>query len=287
MLRSMTAFARKVAPERGGELVWELRCVNQRFLEQIVRLPEELRVLEPRIREQIAARLRRGKVECLLRWCPTKGGGDFALNQPLAEQLVRLSHQVDTLLSNAAPVSSLEILRWPGVIQAQEVDLGAIQQDVLVALEAALDELVDTREREGARITVLIGERLTAMEAVLVRVRARLPEVLIRQRERLNARLVEIQASLSPERLEQEILVFVQRIDVAEELDRLTVHIEEVRRVVAAEEGAGRRLDFLMQELNREANTLGSKSVDVEVTRAAIDLKVLIEQMREQVQNIE
>jgi len=287
MLRSMTAFARKVAPGRGGELIWELRCVNQRFLEQVIRLPEELRVLEPRIREQIAARLRRGKVECLLRWCPTKGIAELALNQPLVEQIVRLSRQMDTLLSNVAPISSLEVLRWPGVLQAQEVDFVSIQQDVLAALEAALDELVDTREREGARIATLTGERLSAMDVVLARVRTRLPEVLIRQRERLNARLVEVQASLSPERLEQEILVFIQRIDVAEELDRLVVHIEEVRRVIAAEEGAGRRLDFLMQELNREANTLGSKSADVEVTRAAVDLKVLIEQMREQVQNIE
>jgi len=287
MLRSMTAFARKVAPGRRGELIWELRCVNQRFLEQVIRLPEELRVLEPRIREQIAARLRRGKVECLLRWCPTKGIAELALNQPLVEQIVRLSRQMDTLLSNVAPISSLEVLRWPGVLQAQEVDFVSIQQDVLAALEAALDELVDTREREGARIATLTGERLSAMDVVLARVRTRLPEVLIRQRERLNARLVEVQASLSPERLEQEILVFIQRIDVAEELDRLVVHIEEVRRVIAAEEGAGRRLDFLMQELNREANTLGSKSADVEVTRAAVDLKVLIEQMREQVQNIE
>ncbi|CAK0744194.1 UPF0701 family protein YicC [Gammaproteobacteria bacterium] len=287
MLRSMTAFARKVVPGKGGELVWELRCVNQRFLEQVIRLPEELRILEPQVRERIAARLRRGKVECVLRWRTAEGCAELALNHPLAEQITRLSRQVDTLLFNAAPVSSLDVLRWPGVIQSQEVDFSSIQQDALAALEAALTELIETREREGTRIAVLIGERLLAMEGVLVRVRQRLPEVLTRQRERLTARLAEIQASLSAERLEQEMLLFVQRIDVEEELDRLTTHIEEVRRVIAKEDGAGRRLDFLMQELNREANTLGAKSADMEITRAAVDLKVLIEQMREQVQNIE
>jgi uncharacterized protein (TIGR00255 family) len=283
----MTAFARKTVPGKGGELVWELRCLNQRFLEQVIRLPEELRVLDPQVRERVAAKLRRGKVESMLRWRPTEGCTELVLNRPLAEQIAQLSRQVETLLFDVAPVSPLDVLRWPGVIQAQEIDLASIQQDALIALESMLLEVLENREREGARIEILIGERLSAMEDVLARVRIRLPEVLVRQRERLTARLAEVQTSLSSERLEQEMLLFVQRIDVAEELDRLTGHIEEVRRVIAKEEGAGRRLDFLMQELNREANTLGAKSVDMEITRAAVDLKVFIEQMREQVQNIE
>jgi len=287
MLRSMTAFARKVATGNGGELIWELRCLNQRFLEQVIRLPEDFRVLEPQVRERIAARLRRGKVECTLRWVTTKEGIDLTLNYPLAAQIAQLSREIEALPFNVTPASALEILRWPGIIQTKDVDLIPFQQDALVALESGLADLLESREREGARLGCLIGERLSVMEGVLARVRERLPEVLARQRERLVTRLAEVQASLASERLEQEMLLFVQRIDVEEELDRLTGHIEEVQRVIVKEEGAGRRLDFLMQELNREANTLGAKSVDIEITRSAVDLKVLIEQMREQVQNIE
>ncbi|CAK0741388.1 YicC family protein [Gammaproteobacteria bacterium] len=287
MLRSMTAFGRQVVLRKGGELVWELRCVNQRFLEQIIRLPEDLRILEPQVRERITARLRRGKIECMLRWQPTEGYAELILNHSLVEQIAQLIKQVDTLFSNTTSVSSLEVLRWVGVIQTQEIDLVSVQQDAMVALELVLSDVLENREREGARITILIRDRLATMEGVLRRIRIRLPEVLVRQRERLNSRLTEVQAALGPERLEQEMLLFVQRIDVEEEIDRLDSHIEEVRRIIAEEENAGRRLDFLMQELNREANTLGSKSVDMEITRSAVDLKVLIEQMREQIQNIE
>lgn len=287
MLRSMTAFARKVVTRNNGELIWEFRCLNQRFLEQFIRLPEEFRILEPQIRERIAARLRRGKVECTLRWVSVGEAPNLTLNYSLAVRIAQLVREVETLPLNVAPASVVDILRWPNIIQTQEVDLIPLQQDALEALESGLVDLLESREREGTRLGTLIVERLSVMEGVLVRVRERLPEVLTRQRERLITRLVEVQASLAPERLEQEMLLFVQRIDVEEELDRLTSHIEEVRRVIFKEEGAGRRLDFLMQELNREANTLGAKSTDLEITRSAVDLKVLIEQMREQVQNIE
>ncbi len=287
MLRSMTAFARQGAQGDWGELVWELRGVNQRFLEPNLRLPEELRALEPRIRERLAAHLRRGKVECNLRYRGQVTSGELTLNHLLAEQLIRLSQQVEALLPAAQSLSPLDILRWPGVIQSQETSLETVQQIALTTFQQALEELVMGREREGVRIGRFLEERILAMEAVLVRVRARLPEVLVCQRERLSQRLGELLASLNPDRLEQEMLLFAQRVDVAEELDRLAGHLEEVRRVLTQDEVAGRRLDFLMQELNREANTLGSKSVDTETTRAAVDLKVLIEQMREQVQNLE
>ena len=288
MLRSMTAFARRcVRGDGGGELVWELRCVNQRFLEQIVRLPEELRALEPHIRERVAARLRRGKVECVLRWQPVEGCPGLSFNRPFAEQIAELSRQAGALLPGAAPMSPMDLLRWPGVIQTRGVDLASVREIALTALDAVLVEAIATREREGASIAVFVEERLSAMEGVLARVRLRLPTILVHQRERLWARLAEVQSSLSRERLEQEMLLFAQRTDVEEELDRLATHIGEVRRVMSREEGAGRRLDFLMQELNREANTLGAKSADAESAHAAVDLKVFIEQMREQVQNVE
>jgi uncharacterized protein (TIGR00255 family) len=283
----MTAFGRKVMERKGGELVWELRCLNQRFLEQVIRLPEELRILEPQIRQRISSRLHRGKVECMLRWRPTGGCSELVLNYPLTEQLSQLIREVDVLLRNAAPVSSLEVLRWPGIIQTQDSDLAAIQQDALLLLDELLVDVLENQKREGARIAVMIEERLSTIKDVLTQVRERVPEVLIRQQERINSRLAEIQASLNHDRLEQEMLLFTQRIDIEEELDRLTSHIGEVQRVINEDEVAGRRLDFLMQELNREANTLGSKSVDVAITKAAVNLKVLIEQMREQVQNIE
>ncbi len=287
MLRSMTAFARRCVQAEGGGLVWELRCVNQRFLEPSIRLPEELRPLEPQVRERVAARLRRGKVECTLRWQPSEGCPDLSFNRSFAERVAILSRQVDALLFNAAPVSSLDVLRWPGVIQTRSVDLTSLRGEVLDALESALSDAVEVREREGASIALFMEERLSAMEAVLAQVRVRLPGVLGQQRERLSARLSEIQSSLNQDRLEQELLLFAQRMDVEEELDRLTTHLREVRRVIAKEEASGRRLDFLMQELNREANTLGAKAADAESAHAAVDLKVLIEQMREQVQNIE
>ncbi len=288
MLRSMTAFARMDVRSNTGEgLVWELRCVNQRFLEQVIRLPDELRILAPQVREKVAARLRRGKIEIVLRWQPVEGCPDLSINHPFTLQVARLSRQVDALLYNAAPVSSLDVLRWPGVLQTRSVDLASVRDNVLDALDTVLTEAVTTREREGASVAAFLADRLATMDGVLAQIRARLPELLKRQRERLVVRLSEIRASLNQERLEQEMLLFSQRIDVEEELDRLATHLKEVRRVIAREEHPGRRLDFLMQELNREANTLGAKAADAESAHAAVDLKVLIEQMREQVQNIE
>jgi uncharacterized protein (TIGR00255 family) len=215
-------------------------------------------------------------------------GGVPTLNVPLVKQVVGLAQQVVSLLPNgAADLSVSDVLRWPGVIQPAEIDLTSIQRDALVTLDAALVVLAEGQEREGSRIASFIQARLLSITSVIKQIRERLPEVISRQRERLALRLAELQAALNPDRLEQEVLLCVQRLDVEEELDRLAGHVEEVERVVLNETGAGRRLDFLMQELNREANTLGSKSLDVEITRFAVELKVFIEQMREQIQNIE
>ncbi|MGE0080446.1 MAG: YicC/YloC family endoribonuclease [Thiohalomonadaceae bacterium] len=284
----MTAFARQESAGDYGTVAVELRSVNHRYLEVSVRLPEELRALEGAVRERIAAALARGKVDCSIRFSPAPAlAGQLTLNHALASTLAQLSREVDGLVYDAAPVHSLDILRWPGVLQAPAPDLERLHADALALLDRALGELNETRAREGAKLAELIGQRCDAIAALVPQVRARLPEVQARFRERLKERVAEVKAELDPQRLEQEIVLFAQRIDVAEELDRLETHVAEVRRVLRQDQPVGRRLDFLMQELNREANTLGSKSADAETTRAAVDLKVLIEQMREQVQNIE
>ena len=288
MIHSMTAFARKDRQGDWGTAAWELRSVNHRYLELALRLPEPLRDLEGSVRERVRARLQRGKVDCVLRFqAGDAAAAQISVNLPLATQLAHASREVDALLYNPAPVSAMDLLQWPGVLRVAETDLERVSAEVLSLLEVALAELVATRQREGEQLRELIRERLQAVLAEVVAVRARLPEVLSAQRERLLARLGELKAELDPMRLEQEMVLLAQRVDVAEELERLEAHVAEVRRVLEAGGAAGRRLDFLMQELNREANTLGSKSQDSETTRSAVELKVLIEQMREQIQNIE
>ena len=288
MMLSMTAFARQEREAAWGALTWELRSVNHRYLEVTVRLPEELRGLEPQIRERVGGRLRRGKVECNLRvrLAPVAGTA-LELDDELIGQLAAAAAEVAGRFGATAPVDPLEVLRWPGVIHEQQPDLGPVREDVMAAFGEALDELVATRRREGEHIRDLLLARLAAMEPIVAGVRARLPEVRARVRERLLARLEEAGVQADPGRLEQELVFVAQKMDVDEELDRLEGHIKEVRQVLERDEAVGRRLDFLMQELHREANTLGSKSISAETTRASVDLKVLIEQMREQVQNIE
>jgi uncharacterized protein (TIGR00255 family) len=284
----MTAFARREVQAPWGSAWWELRSVNHRYLEVATRLPEELRALEPEVRARVGERLGRGKVDCTLRYQPAfAAGGNVRVNQALAEQIARASREIDQLIYNPAPVHSLDVLRWPGVLEADAPDMEAVGAAVLALLGQALDDLVATREREGAHIAGFLQARVGEMEPLVARARARVPEVVAATRERLRGRLAELRAEVDSQRLEQEIVLFAQRVDVAEELDRLTIHFAEVRRVLGEGKPVGRRLDFLMQELNREANTLGSKSADPETTRAAVDLKVLIEQMREQVQNVE
>ncbi|KAA3629144.1 MAG: YicC family protein [Proteobacteria bacterium] len=288
MIRSMTAFARQELRADWGTLTWELRTVNHRYLEISTRLPEEFRVLEPEIREVVSTRLSRGKLECNLRFQQAPGvTPEVDVDQGLAQALVEANQLIEELLLNAAHINPMELLRWPGVLSLKGPDLEPVFDEAIQSLTSALEELITTREREGERINAVISQRCTAMRDLVEEAKQRLPEVLERQRQRLIERLIEIRDELKEDRLEQEMVMFAQKIDVAEELDRLETHIDEVERVLERDEAVGRRLDFLMQELNREANTLGSKSADIETTRIAVDLKVLIEQMREQVQNIE
>jgi uncharacterized protein (TIGR00255 family) len=288
MISSMTAFARETWRGDEGELVWEVRSVNSRFLEINLRLPEELRGLEPLVRERVSGRLNRGKVECALRYRHgLKAGVSFKVNEGLAQQLIEAAEVVEHMLHEAVPARTMDILAWPGVLIGEEQDLGPLEQRAGELLGQALGTLRATREREGARLGELIAQRCAALRELVGRARKRMPEVMVSVRERVRARLAEVLEQLDETRLEQEMALLAQRLDVDEEMDRLAAHLDEVEQVLKRKEPVGRRLDFLMQELNREANTLSSKSNDVEITRIGVEMKVLIEQMREQVQNIE
>ena len=285
---SMTAFARQEAALPLGALTWELRSVNHRYLEISLRLPEELRSLEPRVRELINTRLARGKVDATLRFQPSEAAaGAIEIN---AEQVQRLLTATDNMRIHAPDVAaprSIDLLRWPGVIMAAPLDVEGLGAAALETLAAALDELVKTRNREGSRMQEFMLQRLQAMEDLVVKAKELIPEATRMFRERLETRLKDLMQQLDPARLEQEMVLFAQKSDVTEEIDRLTAHFTEIRRVFSQSGPIGRRLDFLMQELNREANTLSSKSTDTRLTNVAVELKVLIEQVREQVQNIE
>jgi uncharacterized protein (TIGR00255 family) len=288
MIRSMTAFSRQEGTTENGLLVWELRSVNHRFSEVSLRLPEDLRFLETKVRERIAKQVKRGKIDANLRFQPASAEEQpLEIDKPLVEKLAHVTREIDQQLYNAAPINALEVLRWPGVIKAAPQDLDKLADAVLTLLDAALTELLECRAREGEKLKAMVEARCQAMADQVARVESALPAILQAMRQRLEDRLQEIQAELDPARVEQEMVLLVNKADVDEELDRLKSHIEEVRRVLDQDQPVGRRLDFLMQELNREANTLGSKSVNVETTNASVELKVLIEQMREQIQNIE
>jgi uncharacterized protein (TIGR00255 family) len=284
----MTAFARETTGGSEGDLTWELRSVNHRFLEPFVRLPEDLRALEPAVRERVAARLGRGKLDCTLRYVPALGaGGELRINRHYLEQLLAAEGEVAQLVGRQTEPVALELLRWPGVLQEPRPDLDPVMKRALGLLDEALGSLIATREREGTRLAKLIRERCDKLARCVSRVKERMPQVLTEVRTRILDRIEEVRAELDPNRLEQELALLAQRLDVDEEMDRMEAHILEVQSALSGTEPVGRRLDFLMQELNREANTLGSKSSDLEVTRVAVEMKVLIEQMREQVQNIE
>ena len=288
MLRSMTAFARIESQHELGGIQWEIRSVNHRYLDVNLRLPEDLRRLDPKVRERVGARLRRGKVDCTLRVLSNPAAvGGLSVDRDLAARVADAARIVAEHLPEAAPVSPVDILRWPGVVQAPAPDPERIERVVLDALDRALSDLAGMREREGARIEAMIRERLEDLEVEVRRVRALLPDIVEAFGVRMRARLAEHSGVLDEGRVEQELALIAQRMDVAEELDRLEAHAEEIRTALAKPEPAGRRLDFLMQELNREANTLGSKSAAVATSRASVDLKVIIEQMREQIQNVE
>lgn len=287
MIRSMTAYARRETKGEWGSAAWELRSVNQRYLETYIRLPEQFRSLEPVIRERLRNRLTRGKIECNLHFDADPGAQSaLILNQPLAKQLLEAAQWVKQQNANGE-IDPVDILRWPGVMSAQEQDLDAINVELLAALELAIDDFITARESEGAALKTMIEQRLEGVSAEVQKVRAWMPEVLKWQRERLVTRLEEAEIQLDNNRVEQELLMMAQRIDVAEELDRLEAHVKETYNILKKKEAVGRRLDFMMQEFNRESNTLASKSINADITASAIELKVLIEQMREQIQNIE
>ncbi|MFO7338396.1 MAG: YicC/YloC family endoribonuclease [Lysobacteraceae bacterium] len=286
MIRSMTAFA---AGERGtpwGVLGCELRSVNHRFLEIGLRLGEDLRALEPVLRERIAARIQRGKLDLAMRLRAPEGAATLAVNEALLEQLGALAQRLDARFPRLQ-VEFTQLLQLPGVLQAPSADGEALQAEALALLDQVLDEFIAAREREGAKLAAAIAERVDAVERIVGQVRGLIPAIREGQRAKLAARLADLPHPVEPGRAEQELVLWLQKLDVDEELDRLGSHIAELRRILGKGEPAGRRLDFLLQEFNREANTLGSKSVDARTSAAAVELKVLIDQIREQVQNIE
>ena len=287
MIASMTGFARRELAGSFGTLTCELRSVNHRYLEPGFRLPEELRPLESDLRQLLAKNLKRGKVDCTIHLRGTTGAErELRLDAVALERVAVAVREVLVALPKAT-VDVVEVLRWPGVVELATPDSEVLLGSGRTLFQQTLDDLGAMRLREGKRLAELLEQRCAGLVTQVAAVRARLPEIQARVRTRLHERVAELLATMDRERIEQEIVIQLQRLDVAEELDRLTGHIEETRRVMGGGEAAGRRLDFLMQELNREANTLASKSQDLDTTRLTVDMKVLIEQMREQVQNIE
>jgi uncharacterized protein (TIGR00255 family) len=288
MIRSMTGFARREQSGPWGTLTWELRAVNHRYLEIGCRLPDELRGAENDFRQLVNAVLRRGKVDCTLNYRPaTEVLGEIEIDAALVAQLLNRARDIAALAGQTAAIDPLDLLRWPGVVRNRDADVTPLAAAAQTLLTAALQALNEARAREGERIRDLLLQRCTMLVALVEAVVARLPEVRNRMRTRLLEKLAQLGGEPNPERLEQELVILAQRMDVDEELERLKGHVAEIRKALDGSEPAGRRLDFLMQELNREANTLSSKSQDAETTRAAVDMKVIIEQMREQVQNVE
>jgi uncharacterized protein (TIGR00255 family) len=288
MIASMTGFARHERTGPFGTLVCEIRSVNHRYLDATLRLPDSCRALETELRQALARDLKRGKVDCTLQQrAPQADVVALDIDQAALDRLLARLHQLNKALGQTAPVDPIELLRWPGVLREAENNTEQLQEAVRELFARTLADLAGARAREGARLAALIETRCASLGEMVAGLRTRLPEAQARIGQRFTERVQELKAQVDPDRIEQEIALLLQRFDVAEELDRLTGHIEETRRTLAGTEPAGRRLDFLMQEFNREANTLSSKSQDLETTRTAVEMKVLIEQMREQVQNIE
>lgn len=288
MTKSMTAFARTQQSLTEGDIIWELRSVNNRFLELYLKMPEDFRANESRFREMLQQRLNRGKIECFLRFnANAQQAETINLNLQQTKSLLSACHEVTNLLHQTSEVNPIEVLQWPGVVQESKMDMKPVLAAAEASLEKALDELLANREREGARMRELIIQRCDAIQQIVNQTRERMPEIQARYHQRLRDRLDELKVEVNNDRLEQELVHLAQKMDVDEELDRLDSHLMEMKSIFNRDEAVGRRLDFLMQELNREANTLGSKSVDISSTNASVELKVLIEQMREQIQNIE
>jgi uncharacterized protein (TIGR00255 family) len=287
MPRSMTAFARNTVDFSWGSVSCELRSVNHRFLETGFRLPETMREVEMQLREIARKKLTRGKVDIALQVAFNNNDAAVSADMVLAKRYIDIAEQMANELQNPAPISPLEIMRWPGILKDQDVESQSLHKAAIQTFSETVDQLLEGRQREGDKLAEMIEQRLSGIETQLAIVRENLPTILEHQRTRLNEKLESLRCQVDEDRLEQEMVIISNRADVDEELDRLEAHISEIRRVLNSKESIGRRLDFLMQELNREANTLGSKSIAGVTTQASVELKVLIEQMREQIQNIE
>jgi uncharacterized protein (TIGR00255 family) len=288
MLKSMTGFARAERSTPMGLLAWEIRSVNHRYLEVGLRLPEELRASEAEYRRAIGTAARRGKVDASLYVRPGPAAGrELALDSDLLDALIERAGAVRRRLGAEGRIDAVDLLRWPGVVKDAERDAAGLAAAATGLLAEALTAFTASRASEGERIAQMLSARATQVTAIVGAIGARLPEVQARIRARLQERLAALRAEVDPERIEQEVALLVQKMDVAEELDRLGSHVDELTATIRSGDAVGRKLDFLMQEFNREANTLSSKSQDVDTTRQAVELKVLIEQMREQVQNVE
>ncbi|SET85208.1 YicC/YloC family endoribonuclease [Thalassotalea agarivorans] len=287
MIHSMTAFARTEVKGEWGNAIWEIRSVNQRFLETYFRLPEQFRGMEPVLRERFRKALARGKVECSLRYnANASAKGNLNLNQDMAMQLIKHANWVNEQTLNSQ-INPVEIMRWPGVMEAEETDMTEIQAQLLGAFDQALKDFIAARASEGKNMKELIEQRLDAIIVQAETVKTQMPEVVKWQREKIIEKFNDAGIEPDSTRLEQELVLLAQKMDVDEEIDRLFSHVKETRNILKKGGAQGRRLDFMMQEFNREANTLGSKSINADITNAAVELKVLIEQMREQIQNIE
>ncbi|NMP33568.1 YicC family protein [Thalassotalea sp. M1531] len=286
-IHSMTAFARNEVKGDWGNAVWEIRSVNQRFLETYFRLPEQFRGIEPVLRERFRKALNRGKVECALRFTANPAAkSELILNEKLAEQLVNHANTISKLAANPA-LNPVEIMRWPGVMEAEEADMDTIQAEILAGFDQALKDFIAARASEGTNMKALIEQRLEGISEQAEKVKAHMPEIIQWQKERIVEKFNDAGVEPDSGRVEQELVLLAQKMDVDEEIDRLHSHVKETRGILKKGGPQGRRLDFMMQEFNREANTLGSKSINADITNAAVELKVLIEQMREQIQNIE
>ncbi|MGI2145111.1 YicC/YloC family endoribonuclease [Shewanella frigidimarina] len=287
MIQSMTAYARIEHKAQWGTASWEIRSVNQRYLETYLRLPEQFRSFEPVLRDRLRKRLNRGKIEVNLRYeLADNSSNELQLNQDLAKQLLSAANWLKQE-AGQGELSLTDVLRWPGVLSAAEQDMDSVGADLMIAFDSAIDQFIEARGREGEAIKDMLLTRLDGvMEQVNV-VREHMPTVMQYQRDKLTNRLADIAGELDPARIEQEMVLLAQKQDVAEEMDRLEAHVTEARRILKKGGSEGRRLDFMMQEFNRESNTLASKSISAEITSAAVELKVLIEQMREQIQNVE
>ncbi|CAM3030226.1 YicC/YloC family endoribonuclease [Vibrio mytili] len=288
MIYSMTAYARKEVKGDWGSAVWEIRSVNQRYLETYFRMPEQFRALEPVLRERFRKRLARGKVECNLRFEANPAAkGELSINESLANQVIKAAEQVMHMTGELSRINPFQVMQWPGVMETPEQDMDTVNKALLEGFEEALSDFIEARGREGDNMKALIEQRLEAITAEVVKVRARMPEILEWQRERLFSKFEDAKVELDPSRVEQELILLAQKSDVAEELDRLDSHVKETTNILKKGGSVGRRLDFMMQEFNRESNTLASKSISTDITASGVELKVLIEQMREQIQNIE